>query len=207
MQKRNRTSKNKKQSGRARINSHPPSRNLTPAMEHVFRFQATGTATQVSVTRGQLLNLIGVSDSLTALTADRILGAAKLRSISVWSPVIASFVPQTITVEWVGLNAPSSLVSDSSEGLKPAALRTSPPPDSSADWWSIIGQNESEVLMLISCPTASIIDLSMKYKLIDNEPKSTFTVATSSLTGAQVGYSRLDGSAGVLQASGGVSAF
>lgn len=189
--------------------SHPPSRNLTPLMTHVFRFQASTQASQVAVSRGGLLNLIGFGVLATS-TGARLFGAVKLRKIRVWSPIVSGFAPQLITVEWTGLNAPSSLHSDSSEGLTPATVHTSPPPDSSADWWSISGQNESEVLMLITCPSASIIDVTVDIRLADNESAVSFAQAT--LASGQVGYGRLDGtgtnaSSGVLPASGGVSPF
>jgi len=211
MQKRNRTSKNQKKQSRSsrlvkRNPLHPPARNLTPLMTHVFRYQNATAAVQAPVTRGGLLNLMGVG--ITATTSARIFGAVKLRSIRVWSPIIASFTPQLITVEWTGLNAPSSLNSDTSEGLRPAMVHTHPPSDSSADWWSISGQNETEVLMLITCPVQSIIDVTVDVRFADNESAVVFTSAVAIGT---VSYGRLDAAgtiqSGVLLASGGVSPF
>jgi len=185
---------------------HPPARNLTPLMTHVFRFQNPTAASQVAITRGGLLNLMGVG--ITATTSARIFGAVKLRSIRVWSPISQAFTPELITVEWTGLNAPSSLHSDSSQGLRPAMVHTHPPPDSSADWWCITAQNEAEILMLITCPVATIIDVTVDVRFADNEAAVVFTSAVPIGT---VAYGRLDAAgtiqSGVLLASGGVSPF
>jgi len=84
-------------------------------------------------------------------------------------------------------------------------VSTGPPKNSSADWWSITGQNETEQLMLITAPVGSIIDLSVEARLIDNEPMTSGSGSPVGLPTGTVYYGRLDGSGGVFLATGGVT--
>jgi len=82
-------------------------------------------------------------------------------------------------------------------------VSTGPPTNSSADWWSITGQNETEILMLINSPMGGILDLSVEARLVDDEAAIAGTATAAAL--GTVFYGRLDGSAaGVFTASGGV---
>jgi len=176
----------------------------TPSLGHKFRFKAIGAAVAYPVTRAQLLNLIQVATSAT--TSARVIGAARLKRVRVWSPIdVTAFAPQTISVEWAGPYSPSSIHSASSEGLVPAKLISRPPMGMNPSWWAISGSNETDVLFKITCPQSSIIDVDVALKLVDDEG----AVAGDYLTGLTLGkvyFGYLDGrTSGSLAPAGGVN--
>jgi hypothetical protein len=184
------------------LSQKPPAFKASVASRHKFRFVALNGVTNESVTRADLLNLMVVATGGTS--ACRLLAGVRLLSISIWSPILATFDPQTVCVEWLGAYAPSSLISDTSVGMSPARLRTHPPVRSSAEWWTLLGQNESETLLNLTAPTGSIVDVSLDLVFIDNESATSGTAPYTGLTTGQVYYGRLDGYN--FQATGGVSA-
>jgi hypothetical protein len=178
----------------------------TPDLGHVFQFQAASAATELAITRQNVLSLIMVA--VTAVLGYSVIGAARIKKVRIWSPIIAAFTPQTVQLEWNGgLYAPSAIHSAISEGLFPAKVETKPPKMSSPDLWSLTGaSNSTETLFTVTCPAGSVIQLSLAVRLMDDEPQPT----PVPLVGATVGktyYGYLDGlpSAGILPPSGGVA--
>lgn len=177
----------------------------TPALGHTFQFTALSVATETAITRQALLDLILTATS--AVLGYPIIGAIKIKKIRIWSPIVSTFVPETVQIEWNGgFYAPSAIHSAISEGLFPAKLETVPPPLSSPDLWSLAGaSNLAEALFSVSAPQNSIIQLSVAIRLMDDEPQGTPVVLVGATAG-KVYYSYLDGAAnGIFQPSGGVS--
>jgi hypothetical protein len=179
----------------------------TPDLGHTFQFQASAAVAEQPVTRQDLLNLMVVAT--TAANAFGIIGAVKIKKVRIWSPILSTFVPETVQIEWNGgLYAPSAIHSAVSEGLFPAKLETSPPPMSSPDLWSLVGAtNLAEVLFTVTAPVNSIIQLSAAIRLMDDEPPGVVTAGVA-LTVGKVYYGFLDGASatGNLVPSGGVAA-
>jgi hypothetical protein len=200
--KRQRNSQNRgprKGSGNA---VRPPQFQPTCKFNHKFRFLCTAGGT-VTVTRANLLNLLCVATSPTA--ADRIIEAIRLRSIEIWSsPPALGSAPLSVSVEWVGSNAPSIINSDTSMGVLPAHVRTTPPPRSSDEWWSMSGTDETDPLFTLILPVQSIVDVRVAVRLIDNEPQQTTSEILAGATLGRVYYDYLDGiSSGLLLPVGG----
>ncbi len=152
--------------GRARL--APPEFVSTLALGHRFRFTGASGASAKSITRGMLLNLVSMATTTT--NQFRILQAVRVKRVQVWSqPVTLGTAATAVVVEWVGNQAPSTIHSDTSVGVMPGYVSSRPPRDSSNRWWSISGSNESETLFKITCPTGSIIDVSLTCRLIDDE--------------------------------------
>jgi hypothetical protein len=177
----------------------------TPDLGHTFQFTANSAQSELGITRQSILNLITVA--ATATTAYSILGAARIKKVRIWSPIISAFTPQTVQIEWNGgLYAPSAIHSAVSEGLFPAKLETAPPHLSSPDLWSLSGaSNLAEILFSVTCPASSVIQLSLAVRLMDDEAAPTPLVIVGGTVGKTY-YGYLDGSVtGALPPSGGVA--
>jgi len=184
----------------------------TPDLGHTFQFTALSALAEVGITRADILNLISVA--ATATTSYSILGAARIKRVRVWSPIISAFTPQEIQIEWNGgLYAPSAIHSATSEGLFPAKLDTTPPHLSSPDLWSLVGAsngggvgNFNETLFTITCPAGTVVQLALALRLMDDEAApGSFVIAGGSVGKTYYGY--LDGPplTAQLQPSGGVA--
>jgi len=167
----------------------PPSFVPTPSFAHRFRFQVVGASTSFSVTRAMLLNLIETVSSATA--AIRIIEAIRITQVELWGRPLSSFSSQTVGIEWVGTNAPSTVHSDTTMGLYPAYVKSRPPRLSSASWWSMSGGSESEVLMILTASEGDVIDLRASVRIVDSEAAVAGEAPVTGSTG--VVYNYLDG--------------
>jgi len=174
----------------ARILPHfPESFNATISGTHVFRFNSDTTVSQ-SLSRGNLLNLVRCAVSSTA--AARIFSGVRLNWIKIYSFSSETETRvQTCSVEWTSTNGPSRVISDTGNAMHPAYVHTSPPRDSLASFWSLTGNNESDVLCLIEKPVAAITDISVSFILQNGETPSS----ASSFSGLSTGSIGIDGPA------------
>jgi len=178
----------------------------TPDLGHTFQFTALSPLSAVGISRADILNLISVA--ATANTAFSVLGAARIKKVRVWSPIISAFTPQEVQIEWNGgLYAPSAIHSAISEGLFPAKLETTPPHLSSPDLWSLSNaSNLAEILFTVTCPMGTVLQISLALRLMDDEAAPTpFVIAGGTVGKTYYGY--LDGAplTSNLQPSGGVA--
>lgn len=191
---------------RRRKAPNPPSFIPTPDLGHKFRFIAGTTTTNAPITRKMLLSLMFTAGSTSS--GYRMFGAVQLRRVNIWSPIVATFQPITVGLEFPGPYSPSTLKSDSSAGLMPAHVSVTPPRNSFAALWSIGGSNESDVVFSVTAPQGAIIDVELAVRLIDRESATTVGDTLSGVVLGTVYYGRLDGNAsGVLLAGGGVTAY
>lgn len=211
--KNSRNLKNKKGAGKTRRLPNVPFPLLaTPDLGHTFQFTAQSALSEAAITRADILNLILVAATTT--NAYSILGAARIKKVRIWSPIISAFTPQEVQIEWNGgLYAPSAIHSAISEGLFPAKLETSPPHLSSPDLWSVVNgtdgvgnSNLAEKLFTVTCPTGSVLQLSLAVRLMDDEAAPTIVVIAGGTVGKTY-YGYLDGAplTAQLQPSGGVA--
>jgi hypothetical protein len=205
-QKQNFQAKRKGGKGRKRLPNVPLPLLATPSLGHVFQFETNATATSVSITRGDMLNLMVTA--ATAATAYSMIAAIKIKKVRAWAPIVSSYVPQALEIEWNGgLYAPSAIHSAVSEGLSPAKLETRPPPGSSPDLWTLTGaSNLTEDLLTITCPANSVVQIAVALRLMDDEVPATAYVVAGATVG-KVYYGYLDGAVigGVFAPSGGVA--
>jgi hypothetical protein len=182
----------------ARAN-HVPQFQSTIRFKHHFRYQAASQLTAFGITRGFLLNLLVSADGggSPSTVASRLFSGVKINRIEIRCPGAAvaagsDTTSLTTSLEWTSTYGPSSEQSDSGTPLHPPLLMTSPPPQSLASFWSLTGSNESDVLMLLTVPTQSIVDLWVDVVLMDGQTPVAVTLATSSTDG-QVYALAMDG--------------
>jgi len=101
----------------------------------------------------------------------RLFGAVRLKNVNIWAVALSSATQQTTAaIEWIGVNAPSTVHSDTTMGnARPLHVFSRPPPNASNRWWSIYNQNEAEVLFEVTAPQGAIIDIVVNFKLQDDE--------------------------------------
>jgi hypothetical protein len=178
----------------------PPQLVPTVCFHHRFRFQSetnTGTST---ISRKNLLNLLQVATS--AVTTVRIIEGIRLKRIAMWcNPVALGQVPQTVSVEWLGENSPSTLVSDIGMGIKPPKVVTTPPPSSSNRWWSMSGNQEADDLFSLTYPPNTVIDVDVEVRMVEMEAPTAGDIPAGAVLGTLYG-NLLDGIGGNLYPSG-----
>lgn len=163
--------------------SHPPSFAATVLTNRKARYTATGGGyTALGVTRGVLLDHL-LCCTLTTANA-RLLSGYKLNSIEMWTIGSSGVVaPTTCSVEWTSTYGPSRIVSDTSMSVAPAHLRTAPPPQSLASFWSLTGSSESDVVCIINVPQGTVIDVTYSMILQNAETAVNVVTTTSNTTG------------------------
>jgi len=115
-----------------------------------------------------LLNLVLVTP--TAVTSVRLFEGVRLKRLELWTQPVALGSPASnLSVEWLGENGPSTVVSDTSIGVSPAHIRTRPPPCSSSQWWCMSGQQESDGLFTLNLPANSTIDVILDVRFVETE--------------------------------------
>jgi hypothetical protein len=147
----------------------PPPFLPTVKTEHKFRFTSGSmTGSNVMITRKQILNLLLMATSAT--TTVRLFQAVRLKRVRMWSnPTALGQPPDACQLEWLGENSPSTVISDSSMGVRPAHVNSLPPPSASNRWWSISGQLESDVLFALTFPANTIVDVTVSARLVEQE--------------------------------------
>jgi hypothetical protein len=135
--------------------------------------------------RSDLLNTLVMSVSSIAGNNYRILSGIKLASIEIWSPanVGSSGSNATCSVEWTSTYGPSSIKSDTSMGVEPAYVHTSPPPNSLASFWSISGSGESDVIAFLTVPFNSVLDIVVDCIVQNGEPPVLVTTSAAGVIG------------------------
>jgi hypothetical protein len=164
----------------------------TLSFGHRFRFSNGSNTGNFMITRGNLLNLYLAS--VTATTAYRIISAIKLKRVQVWcNPPALGSAPMTVAVEWTGENAPSTIHSDSTMGVRAAYVSTRPPIDVSNRWWSISGGSEYDVLFTLILPADAIVDITTSIRTVDNEAAVISTDTPAGATPGTIYFDYLDG--------------
>lgn len=184
--------------GRSRIsrggggsNVQPPAFRPTLSLTHKFRFVATNASGGISITRKNLLNLIQMATS--ASTTVRILEGVRLKSVEMWGqPTALGAAPVTLEIEWIGENSPSTVVSDTSMGVRPAHVRSRPPASSSNRWWSLSGNQETDPLFNMSYPANTYVDVIADLRFVEQEGPTAGDVPAGAVLGTLYG-NYLDG--------------
>jgi len=179
--------------GGGRSALQPPPFVPTMALSHKFRFTSGGQSGTFSITRGKLLNLVVLATSTTATV--RLFEAVRLKNVEVWAnPSALGSAPVIAAIEWLGENSPSTVISDTSMGVRPAHVSSAPPPSASNRWWCISGTSESDVMFSLTVPTESVIDVTLELRLVEQEAPTQGEAPTAATAG-QVYGDYLDGMA------------
>jgi hypothetical protein len=155
-------------------------------LSHKFRFNNGANNGTFTITRANLLNLILYSTS--AVTTARIFEAVRLKRVEVWgNPVALGSQPNQVSLEWIGENSPSTVISDRGMGVRPAHVRSEPPPSSSNRWWSISGTSESDPLFTLIIQANSVIDVTLELRLVEQEAPTAGDVPAGASLGQLYG--------------------
>jgi len=191
--KRTNQRRNPKSQGSAMTRSfHPPQFLATKRFNTTARYLSSAAAVTISITRACLLNhlVMCVSNNTTSY---RYLSGVRLTGIKMWSSTATLGAVVTNSVEWTSTYGPSTIKSDTSVGTAvPAFVSSVPPPNSLARVWSLTGSNETDQLMILNCPTNTIVDVSLECTVFDRETPVAVTTTNTGVTG-QTYVTYLDG--------------
>jgi len=165
----------------------PPPFIPTMKVQHRFRFvSGTNSATGLSITRKQLLNLVLYTP--TAITSVRLFEAVRLRKVMMWAnPTALGAPPNTLQIEWFGENSPSVSISDTGMGIRPAHVSSAPPASSSNRWWSMTGSLESDQMFALTFPANTVIDVILDCRLVETELPTAGDVPAGAVIGQLYG--------------------
>jgi hypothetical protein len=98
-------------------------------------------------------------------------------------------------LEWLGENGPSTVISDTSMGVRPGRLSTRPPTSSSNRWWCMSGSQETDQVFSLAVPAQTVLDLTLECRFVEQEPPTAGPIAAGATLG-QIYGTPLDGSSG-----------
>lgn len=180
-----RRTKNKKQGNSGRGSQLPPQFKSDVVIKHRFRYQSNGASAAVNITRKDLLNCLFMSSNGLGQNY-RLCAAARLKRVEIWGMGGSSNVANattTISAKWHSQYAPSTEISDTGTIYKMAHLSTSPPAQSLAGFWSLTGNNETEVLLTLQIDQGYIVDLWLDLVLNDGEAAVLNNTTATGATG------------------------
>lgn len=135
----------------------------------------------------------------SATSSYRLLASIRLKKVEVWAPASAgSFA--TASVEFTStastVSARRALFSDTTLGTaRPAYVHARPSPESLAGMW--FTSSGTATLFSVTCPSGSVIDVSMSVTFVGTEGANARSWAPAALTAGRVYCSPLEGSGGV----------
>lgn len=197
---RNPRQNSRKQRGPARrgaatgSSQNPPQFESNLKMNHKFRFMASSSETNFSITDSSIIGALGGICTVANSTVTNFAQSFKIRKIEMWAAPSAQGNASTVSVEWFGFgNSPNIEHSDTTLSVaKNARVFSVPPPSSLASFWQ---KSTSTTLFLLSFPANSIIDITFDIMMADQET----ALETSAVTTATLGhiyYLALDQEAG-----------
>jgi len=142
-----------------------------------------------NVTRANMLNTL-FTNLAGSTTNARLISGIRLKRIEIYS----TGQDTAISLEWLSAYGPTREITDQSlSTASVACIRSSPPPQSIAGFWSMTGVNESEVLLAITTAgTATVVDVWVDMIMFDGETPVTITTSASGTLG-QTYMSYFDG--------------
>lgn len=173
---------------------HPPQLRTNVVVKHRYRFVSTSGTAQ-SIVADDLTGIAGAICTVANSTLSKVAKSVKLHSVEIWTPPASQGAAATCSLEWAGAsNGPSIEVSDTTVSVsEPAHVRSVPPQGTPASFWQNAGGGQ---LMIMTCPTGSIIDVVCSHVLYDDAAAGvTYAVAAGTL--GVMYYLPLDGSSDV----------
>ena len=159
----------------------PPPLQVTPTYRHTYRFlAATGTSAR-NVTAKTLLGVAGAVVSVANTTANYIATSAKLHRVTIY-PGLSSTGAVSPSVTWgstISFQKDSEINRSMPQGVTVGgAVSFRPPPEMGARFWF---SSSSNVVMLVTCPSGSIIDVDLTVTLTNTYGQDNATIATGTL--------------------------
>jgi len=168
--------------------------NITYPVIIRYRYIPT-TLSSPGITRKNLLDIFVSGATTTSYT--RNWSAVKVRKVEIWGGTLSTtatnnVVPYTsVSLEWLSTYGPGIVKSDSGNFERPPHISCVPPKQSLSGFWSLDGQNESEVIFKLSgngtgvgapfagLPAATVLDLHLQVVAQDDEPPVVYTGVTA----------------------------
>ncbi len=189
-----RNSRQRRTMGRSRMppSLEPPKVSLTPQSRMTFRFQAGAGVSFDAIGSQDLVGLLAVATSATALSS--IVSAVKIRRISIYAPAAAAGNTNSEVI-WVGnqQRVDARYNSATVGSALPSVTHSKPPPASDCGKW-IDGAVTPFTVCKLTFPIGSIVDLQCSIKfhnqIVYYSPQ-TYT-GSSGLTAGYVYFGPLD---------------
>jgi hypothetical protein len=168
-----------------------------PTFNQTFRFVASGTTGNLVVSRQDILALLQVSYAST--TGYRLINSAVINWLDIYLPPPATTTPayQIFSMTWLGAYAKAKVLQLTSLGTAAIShLRTRPPKNSVASFWSISGTDESEPLFSMDVTANVVIDVNLSYTLqnfVDYNAAAVSSTSSKTLTTGVLYGAALDG--------------
>jgi hypothetical protein len=176
--------------------SLPPPLEITPLVEHVFRFSATsgGTAT---ISAADVIGALGTVCTVTNSTVRPFASSFRIKAVKLWSAVSSStaFNESVVWTLATGSQMKDEEVSESfPTGVSVSRnLTSSPPKGTLAAMWQVANTNS---LFTLQINAGSIVDLVIEYTLSNQFVSGTQSVSTGVL--GNIYYLYLDGASAIM---------
>jgi hypothetical protein len=176
----------RKNRSRGQLSLKPPQISSDPEIHHTYRFVSTSALSGVLITAADVIGAMGVFTSTTNVSVVSIFSAFKISKIRIWGsvPVTTTGAVSTVSLDWTNNASVSALLSSleysdtSNNPAAPPFLDLTPPRDAYAGMWM---EATSQALFSISCPINSIIDVTLRGVMSDNQSAQSYNVATAAL--------------------------
>jgi len=157
-----------------------------PIISFTIRYQLGSTSTKRPVTRGELLCTLMMGNGTTSVP--RLCSSVRVNKITLTTSANAA-------LQWVSQYAPSAETTvTGTSTTAPGVLTQRPPNNSTASFWSIQNNNESETLFYLSGTLNDYVDVHFSVVLMDDLAPAFVTLTNTSVSG-QLYRSYLDGPA------------
>ena len=138
------------------------------------------TAGATTITRKDLLNLVVIPDTTT--TAYGLLKSCRILKIEIWSVVSTATNPigtgADCTVTWLSNLGRQTVARCTQMGVAPGYLKTRPPENSLAGFWTQANSDLTEQICTIDAENGSIIDITFELIFANNQAARNFAITT-----------------------------
>jgi hypothetical protein len=174
--------------------SKPPQIPTSPSMTRTWRFSST-SATKQTIGCVDLCGIAGAVCSVANTTLQISSVGVKVHKVSIWTPPASQGASATCQIQWFSKDG--DLVQEASDTSMstsiPAHIVSKPPTGSQA--WFQLGAAGNTLVMDITAPVGSIIDVHCTHVFLDGVIGSPYTVAAGAL--GVLYYLPLDGASDV----------
>lgn len=181
--------KSKNRRGKRKGTSSPPKLLSNITNTHVFRFISTG-AFAGNITDSLLFGVVGAV-SATATAAYSVAQNVKLESVEIWAPPATQGSLVTVSLTWPNSGQNPAIESTDTTGSvsRMAHIYAKPPKMSLSGFWTA---GTGNTVFTLNIPTASIIDVKLRWVQGDSAAAATHQLVTVGATVGALTYGYLD---------------
>jgi hypothetical protein len=161
-------------------------------------------STNFSVSRGCLLNLLVYAETTSGANGYRVIQSIRVKEVEMWlfmAPGASTAGALDLELEWYSALANDVRISDMGNANEPAYIRSTPPKNTLASFWSVQQSSEGDQLLAISIDNAGyntqcslVVDVAVEYTLVDPTTK-LLAISTFSGSAHSLNYNVLDNTA------------